>query len=218
MGYRRDPLCRWCWRRGHTKRTCPETPEYIKKEYRESAKNRMCSHCNKNGYENPFGHNKLGCVRRKEDRAAFANDIVTYRRLLVEHIKSTGIGVGTLIAFPVSKWSRYGEFENVDTDIVFVKSIEPVRSISAPYFICQSTISGNELMKKVWVPGMREEIVFGSSLSRVGEIKVILSPSRYAYGDDGATSILSDSIEGTTLFEDEEGFINGPFEYPQNME
>jgi len=219
MGWsRRSPRCRWCWKTGHTKRTCPETPESIKKEYKEANKYRACSHCSKNGYSDQTGHNKRSCIRRKEDREAYEKDVLTYRKLVLEWCKNNNIGVGTVFSSNVPKWARYGELEDAETNIYFIKKLCNITGIEKPQFVCQSTISMSDTVNHIWQAGMPTHISFPSSLERNGEIKVKIEPSN-SYYTDGRVQILSAPLEGTELFETSyEDFMNYRIDYPSRME
>jgi hypothetical protein len=108
--YRRSPMCRHCYQRGHTKNHCPEikeaaangewwAKELIEKQ-KQSVKNRKCSYCGEQG------HNKRSCNYKKVDKVIYdmvGKDFVEER---LKEMKANGVAVGSLISYVPSYGNR----------------------------------------------------------------------------------------------------------------
>lgn len=129
--YRRAPLCRFCWDRGHTSLHCPEAKAKAEKaklalernepiSYKESdaleiverkksiSQNRACTYCSQGG------HNSRGCTVRVNDIEACTKRLQEWRNLAVKTYTSAGYGVGAIVTHngysPVHGYSRKDSF------------------------------------------------------------------------------------------------------------
>lgn len=213
--YRREPRCGNCYGRGHTKPQCPNLSDFMKSHYKQIAKNRACTHCSRNGYENAIGHNKRGCIKYREDREVYKRDVITFRKLCVQYYEKHNIGVGTVISIPVSNWRRYGKLAEVENDILFVKEfIIPVR-LSRPTFRLHSTVTGDESYSGIIGAGMNSVIEFESSLPRIGNREISMGVWREKDG----MLVLTGAVEGATMLEDMAQLDREDnIEYPDIME
>lgn len=130
----RSPTCRYCFTRGHTRRSCPLMKEQAaaaaaklghERTRQESwalnqvqdaayaAKNRSCSYCAGKG------HNTKGCTTRKTDMVNATTALVKWREDFLHACKEAGFGVGAVLS-----WSGY-DYDNkcVGVNYVVVKSL-----------------------------------------------------------------------------------------------
>lgn len=126
MSWNGTVRCRHCYENGHNRRSCPELTrqlkeraangssyaeeQYVKrtgmnldgtkvaKEQRAKANPRRCTYCGARG------HNRRTCGVLTENKAAYAEAAIAYRRRLVEAMRSTGVGIGAL-----TQTERWGE-------------------------------------------------------------------------------------------------------------
>lgn len=112
MRYRRSPMCRFCWERGHTSLNCPEAKakanaakakdvnditykdreaiEILEKK-QHVAQNRTCTYCGEGG------HNVRGCEKRDKDIEDCTLRLQGWRNKALEAFVSAGYGIGAII-------------------------------------------------------------------------------------------------------------------------
>lgn len=108
--YRRAPLCRFCWTRGHTSLNCPdakaraeaakaggaisykdeEAIELVAKR-KHVAENRTCSYCSEHG------HNVRGCEQRAKDIDDCIVRLIEWRKKFVDAVVEAGYGIGAIV-------------------------------------------------------------------------------------------------------------------------
>lgn len=100
--YKRTVHCKYCYKEGHNRRTCPALQETAKtnpeswaaKEVMRNAekgKDRVCTYC-----KNP-GHNIATCENLKGDRFGALVNNQNFRKEMWNKLVQHGIGVGTLL-------------------------------------------------------------------------------------------------------------------------
>lgn len=117
MSYRRPPTCRYCYGRGHTRRSCPslaaaaiqaaakpaEQRDYQEaravtlheRNVRKAAEPRQCSYCNHTG------HNRKGCKDLKADIIRLSDYNRRWKQHIAAWLKSSDcpLKVGALLSF-----------------------------------------------------------------------------------------------------------------------
>ncbi len=111
--------CRHCYTSGHNRRSCPQLTQTLKeqaengssyaeeryvkrtgmhldgtkvaKAQRAKANPRRCTYCGARG------HNRRTCGTLAENKTAYAEAAIAFRRRLVEAMRSTGVGIGALL-------------------------------------------------------------------------------------------------------------------------
>ena len=118
--YRSPSTCRYCYERGHTKRSCPQMREdaangntyaqNVIDRYSARAKSRKCSYCNEGG------HNKKGCKTRKAHGVIFDTTNSLFRKEIKERSNAAGIKVGSLVQVSKRGKKVVAIIEKVDID------------------------------------------------------------------------------------------------------
>jgi hypothetical protein len=126
MSWNGTVRCRHCYASGHNRRSCPELTQHYKeqaengsdhsrreyekrtgmhldgtkvaKENRAAANPRRCTYCGARG------HNRRTCGILKENKSAYAEAAIAYRRRLVDAMRSAGVGVGALVQ--TERWNE----------------------------------------------------------------------------------------------------------------
>lgn len=117
MSYRRPPTCRYCYGRGHTRRSCPslaaaaieaaakpaEQRDYQEaravtlheRNVRKAAEPRLCSYC---GYS---GHNRKGCTVLKGDMVRLADYNRRWKQHIAAWLKASDcpVKIGALLSY-----------------------------------------------------------------------------------------------------------------------
>jgi hypothetical protein len=91
---RRQSLCRYCWERGHTKRTCPEVKKVVAENpgsHLADSLKRRCSHC---GSEE---HTLAKCAAAIEEHRQRKIEFLFQREQWCNAISERGVMPGTLI-------------------------------------------------------------------------------------------------------------------------
>lgn len=99
---KRTVRCRWCYKSGHNKLSCPQMKEEAAKNpngYAASilstlatrGKERKCSFCSQTG------HNRKTCSKIIEDGIKIIDVNKIYRKKLLDFMKNNQIGVGALV-------------------------------------------------------------------------------------------------------------------------
>lgn len=98
----RTVRCRWCYKSGHNRLSCPQMKEEAAKNpnsyaasvlvrVQESKKLRKCSYCSEGG------HNRKTCKKIFEDSVKILNANKNFRKKFLDTLKEKCIGVGALV-------------------------------------------------------------------------------------------------------------------------
>ena len=126
--YKRTVQCSYCWKKGHSRRSCPDrfpdgTPAQQRARKREEEKaqrklareqrradkaagkkvNKVPRKC---GYCKEFGHIRRKCEVLAKDKVRLGDAILDYRDKVVNEVVSHGIGPGALVATRVNEWDN----------------------------------------------------------------------------------------------------------------
>ena len=104
MSWNNTVRCSYCFNTGHNRRSCKELKQYVETHpdsYIAHARNtanryrkinpRKCSYCG------IAGHNRRTCAQISKDHLLLCQKLARRRSKLLEKMKESGIGVGTLI-------------------------------------------------------------------------------------------------------------------------
>ena len=124
MSWNGTVRCSWCYNKGHNKLGCPERKKSIEEnpngyeaqreeQRKRYAKVRACSYC-----EEP-GHNRKTCKEIKVDRQGFVNKNIKLRETVLNWMKETGVGIGSLVTVARNQWNP----DTSDAEMVFVDHV-----------------------------------------------------------------------------------------------
>jgi hypothetical protein len=217
MSYRRPPTCRYCYDRGHTKRSCPSlaanaaaaavkpTEERTYQEQRAvdlNARNvrtasapRLCSYC---GFE---GHNRKGCKHLKGDIERYNALNARWWRGLRANLNSAACKtkVGALVTWRT--WDGFvfhaivvGLGKGIRSDDMHVAKAMDSNDV-ARFFLSATLLSSTVPQddRRRWMPNEGDTI----NIAAIGEDIVPVGVGNY-----GAVTLVSEGIGNIEIPED----------------
>lgn len=201
---RREPICKYCYNEGHTKRTCPNLSESMKTYYKEQAKNRMCKYCSL------VGHNRASCTKRKADLAKYKKDMLLQRQAIDRFYREKGIAVGAVLSYKVNEWNKSYYKIQTDVDTIVLMGIHNVRR-SDPIFNFYSSAFGRNTVMSV----SSERNEWGSTnveyLDSAGN-KVV-----HSFYTDTVVEVLIPATDCSKLFPDDALYDESTVSVPDNL-
>lgn len=126
----RTVRCRWCYKSGHNKLSCPQMKEDAAKNpngyaastlarIAESKKQgRRCSYCSE------CGHNRTTCKKIFEDGVKIINVNKKYRQKLLDFMKDKSIGVGALVKIHNTRgYNTKGEWLSFENQLALITEV-----------------------------------------------------------------------------------------------
>jgi hypothetical protein len=216
MSYRRSPTCRYCFDRGHTRRTCPVAAATAvtaaakpveERSYQDNraldiqARNvrvatapRLCSYC---GTE---GHNRKGCKNLKGDIERYNALNARWWRGLRANLNSAACKtkIGSLVTWRT--WDGYvfhafvtGLGKGIRSDMHVVKAMDS--NDVARFFLSATLLSSTVPQddRRRWMPNEGDTI----NIAAIGEDIVPVGVGNY-----GAVTLVSEGIGNIEIPED----------------
>lgn len=123
MSHHGTVYCRYCYEKGHNKRTCPKLKEWMKEhpehghtkyilEKESKARQRTCRYCDQSG------HNRQTCPKLLKDKVSALTQNRTFRQEALAMFKDKGIGLGTLLTHK-SCWMN-GQVQTEDVELLLI--------------------------------------------------------------------------------------------------
>ena len=216
MAYRRPPTCRYCYERGHTKRSCPTLAANAiaaaakpaeERDYREqrafelnarnvrsAAASRCCSYC---GY---VGHNRKGCKNLKGDIERYNALNARWWRGLRANLNSeySKTKIGALVTWRT--WDGFvfhaivtGLGRGIRSDLHVAQAVDG-NDIARHFLsatLLSSTVPKDE--RRGWMPNEGDTI----NIAAIGEDIVPVGVGNY-----GAVTLVSEGIGNIEIPED----------------
>ncbi len=195
MGWRREPLCRYCLSYGHTRRNCPSAPESVKQRYAQMAKNRRCNYCANTG------HNRASCDARKNALAKFKRDELLRRAAINDMYKRHGFGVGTVLSYEIPSWMRssYYDLTSSDSlDTLVITKTDDLTYSGELQFEAHSSVRN----KKVIASIATRDMLGSAGYMLIKWRDSIGNENNYAFHPDFIADMLTPASGSGNIFED----------------